>query len=252
MCVPLVTRQKNIGFIAAIYVTRDARPNEGQLRLISMLGSRAAAAVDNAILFGKQQQTFRQTIQALARALEAMDKYTAGHSDRVTTYARIAATQLGETPDRVELITQAGMLHDIGKLGCHANLNKAGKLTDEEYEIFKQHPSFGKEILAPISFLRPLIPGVHLHHEHWDGSGYPLGLEGEAIPVMARILAVADAYDAMTSNRAYRQALRHSVALAEIKRCSSTQFDPFVVDAFCVALDSYRKECQARGIPVPD
>ncbi len=252
MCVPLVARQNTIGLLTAISITSDMRLTEGQLKLISMLGSRAAAAVDNALLFNSQQKTFRETIQALARALEAMDKYTAGHSDRVTTYARIAATKLGEPPERVDLITQAGMLHDIGKLGCHANLNKAGKLTAEEYKIFKQHPTFGKDILAPISFLRPLIPGVHLHHEHWDGTGYPLGLKGDAIPLMARILAVADAYDAMTSNRAYRQALKHSVAMAEIGRCANTQFDPNIVAAFCDALEEYRKECKARGIPVPD
>jgi HD-GYP domain-containing protein (c-di-GMP phosphodiesterase class II) len=144
------------------------------------------------------------------------------------------------------------MLHDIGKLGCHANLNKPGKLTDEEYEIFKLHPTFGKEILEPITFLQPLIPGVHLHHERWDGQGYPLGLKGEEIPMMARILSVADAYDAMTSSRAYRRALEHSVALAEIARCTGSQFDPTVVDAFVAAVEKYRAECQPRGIPVPD
>ena len=252
LSVPLVARQRTIGLLTAYSCTSGVQFMEGQRKLLAMLGSRSAAAVDNAVLFNNLQQTFRQTIQGLARALEAMDKYTAGHSDRVTIYARITAEQLGEPPERVELITQAGMLHDIGKLGCHANLNKPGKLTDEEYEIFKLHPTFGKEILEPITFLQPLIPGVHLHHERWDGKGYPLGLNGEEIPMMARILSVADAYDAMTSSRAYRRALEHSVAVAELERCMGSQFDPHVVEAFLAGIARYRDECDARGIPVPD
>ena len=111
-------------------------------------------------------------------------------------------------------------MHDIGKIGCVLNLNKPGKLTQDEYEIFKKHPGYGRDILEPIKFLHPLIPGVHLHHERWDGRGYPLGLKGNDIPLIARIIAVADTYDAMTSDRAYRRALPHEVAVTEIERCS--------------------------------
>ncbi|MCP4604926.1 MAG: response regulator [Proteobacteria bacterium] len=252
MCIPLVARQNNIGLLSFYSFTRDTRFTEGQRKLVAMLGSRAAAAVDNAMLYRNLQQTFRQTIQGLARAIEAMDTYTAGHSDRVTVYARITGEELGELPNQVELITQSGMLHDIGKLGCHANLNKPEKLTKEEYEIFKAHPTYGKDILEPISFLRPLIPGIHLHHERWDGKGYPLGLAGDAIPLIARILAVADSYDAMTSNRAYRRSLEHSVAVNELKRCAGSQFDPNVVIAFLNSVEKYRKECRNLGIPYPD
>jgi response regulator RpfG family c-di-GMP phosphodiesterase len=252
MCAPLVVRQNTIGFLTFHSFSSDTRFFEGQRKTVSMLSSRAAAAVDNALLFRNLQQTFRQTIQGLARAIEAMDKYTAGHSDRVTVYARITAEELGEPPDRVELITQSGMLHDIGKLGCHANLNKPGKLTEEEYEIFKAHPTYGKDILEPIIFLRPLIPGVHLHHERWDGKGYPLGLSGQSIPRIARILAVADSYDAMTSNRAYRRALQHSVAESELRRCAGTQFDPEIVEAFLSRIGKYRSDCASLGIPFPE
>jgi response regulator RpfG family c-di-GMP phosphodiesterase len=252
MCVPLVARQRTLGLLHAHSCTSGVRFIEGQRKLLEMLASRAAAAIDNAVLYSNLQQTFRQTIQGLARALEAMDKYTAGHSDRVTVYARITAEAMGEPIERVELITQAGMLHDIGKLGCHANLNKPGKLTEEEYEIFKLHPTFGKEILEPIAFLQPLIPGIHSHHERWDGKGYPLGLRGEEIPIMARVLSVADAYDAMTSSRAYRRALEHSVAVAELKRCSGTQFDPGIVEAFLQGIERYRTDCADQGIPIPD
>ena len=251
MAVPLVARQNTIGLLSVHSCTSGTRFTEGQRKLLDMLGSRSAAAIDNAMLYSNLQQTFRQTIQGLARALEAMDKYTAGHSDRVTVYARLMAEELGEPAARVELITQAGMLHDIGKLGCHANLNKPGKLTEEEYEIFKLHPTYGREILEPITFLQPLIPGVHLHHERWDGAGYPLGLKGQEIPFIARILSVADSYDAMTSSRAYRRAMEHSVAVAELKRCAGSQFDPEIVDAFLRGIERYRSDCVERGITIP-
>jgi response regulator RpfG family c-di-GMP phosphodiesterase len=251
LCIPLVARQRTIGLLVFHSYSTDSAFTEGQRKLTSMLGSRAAAAIDNALLYRNLQLTFRQTIQGLARAIEAMDNYTAGHSDRVTVYARITAEALNESQDQVELVTQASILHDIGKLGCHANLNKPGKLTVKEYEIFKAHPSFGKDILAPITFLKSIIPGVHHHHERWDGKGYPLRLKGKEIPKIARILTVADSYDAMTSNRAYRRALEHSVAVRELKRCSSSQFDPTIVEAFLTAIETYRGDCHRLGAPYP-
>ena len=166
--------------------------------------------------------------------------------------ARIAAEELGEPQDQIELITQAGMLHDIGKMGCHANLNKPGKLTNDEYEIVKMHPTFGKEILEPIAFLQPIIPGVHLHHERWDGEGYPLHLKGEEIPMIARILSVADSYDAITSSRAYRKAMKHEQAVDELTRCSGTQFDPTVIVAFLRGIEKHREDLTRRGIEVPE
>ena len=252
MATTLVARQKTIGILTAHSCTVNSRFTGGQRKLLNMLGSRAAAAIDNAELYSNLQQIFRQTIQGLARALEAMDKYTAGHSDRVTVYARLTATEMDISSSEVERITQAGMLHDIGKLGCHANLNKPGKLTEEEYEIFKLHPTYGKEIIEPIAFLKPLIPGIHLHHERFDGHGYPIGLKGQNIPLVARILSIADAYDAMTSSRAYRKALEHDVAIAELKRCAGTQFDPEILDFFLKGIKRYRKDCIDRNIQIPD
>ncbi len=252
MSVPLVTRQRTIGLLSVHSCTGDTRFTEGQRKVLNMLGSRTAAAVDNAMLYENLQQTFSQTIQGLARALEAMDPYTAGHSDRVTVYARITAEELGEPEDQIEMITQAAALHDIGKMGCHANLNKPGKLTDEEYEIVKMHPTFGREILKPITFLQPIIPGVHLHHERWDGKGYPLGLEGEEIPMIARILSVADSYDAITSSRAYRKAMKHSQAVDELTRCAGTQFAPNVIEAFLRGIEKHREDLIRRDIEVPE
>ena len=139
---------------------------------------------------------------------------------------RTSPSACGLPTDVVEIVRQSALMHDIGKIGCVMNLNKPGKLTQDEYEIFKKHPAYGKDILDPIKFLHPLIPGVHLHHERWDGRGYPLGLKGNDVPLIARIIAVADTYDAMTSDRAYRRALPHEVAVAEIERCCGIAVRP--------------------------
>ncbi|HTQ45482.1 MAG TPA: HD domain-containing phosphohydrolase, partial [Polyangiaceae bacterium] len=207
--VPLRMKTRLLGWIAVASFTKQKRFNEGNRKLLSIVGSRAAAAIENARLYEDLRATFQQTIEGLARAIDKMDRYTAGHSERVATYATYLAVRLGLPPDVIEIVRQSALMHDIGKIGCVMNLNKPGKLTQDEYEIFKRHPAYGKDILDPIKFLHPLVPGVHLHHERWDGRGYPLGLRGNDVPLIARIIAVADTYDAMTSDRAYRRALPH-------------------------------------------
>jgi response regulator RpfG family c-di-GMP phosphodiesterase len=250
--VPLRMKTRLLGWICAVSFTKHKRFNEGQRKLLSIVGSRAAAAVENARLYEDLRATFQQTIQGLARAIDKMDRYTAGHSERVAIYATYLAVKLGLPPDVVEIVRQSALMHDIGKLGCVMNLNKPGKLTQDEYEVFKRHPVYGREILDPIKFLHPLIPGVHLHHERWDGRGYPLGLKGNDVPLIARIISVADTYDAMTSDRAYRRALPHEVAVGEIERCSGTQFDPEVSNSFTSGLDEFREAETARGHKIPD
>jgi response regulator RpfG family c-di-GMP phosphodiesterase len=250
--VPLRMKQRLLGWIAVASFTKNKRFDEGQRKLLSIVGSRAAAAIENARLYEDLRATFQQTIQGLAKAIDKMDRYTAGHSDRVATYATYLAIRLRLPADVVEIVRQSALMHDIGKIGCVMNLNKPGKLTQEEYEIFKKHPGYGRDILDPIRFLHPLIPGVHLHHERWDGRGYPLGLRGNDVPLIARIIAVADTYDAMTSDRAYRRALPHEVAVTEIERCSGSQFDPEVSNAFCEGLDEYREAQSAKGEKIPD
>lgn len=252
IAVPLRMKQRLVGWISVASFTKGKRFDEGQRKLLSIVGSRAAAAIENARLYEDLRATFQQTIEGLAKAIDKMDRYTAGHSDRVATYAMYLATRLGLPPDQVEIVRQSALMHDIGKLGCVLNLNKPGKLTQEEYEQFKKHPGYGRDILEPIKFLHPLIPGVHLHHERWDGRGYPLGLKGNDVPLMARIISVADTYDAMTSDRAYRRALPHEVAVAEIERCSTTQFDPEVAHSFCEGLDDYREGEVAKGNKIPE
>ncbi|MFW5920315.1 MAG: HD domain-containing phosphohydrolase [Polyangiales bacterium] len=240
------------GFLCAISYTRGKRFDEGQRKLLAIVANRAAAAIENAKLYEDLKSTFHQTIKGLASAIDKMDRYTAGHSERVAAYAQILAVKLGLSEQEIQIVRQSALMHDIGKIGCVMNLNKPGKLSQEEYEIFKKHPGFGKDILDPITFLHPLIPGVHLHHERWDGRGYPLGMEGQNIPLIARIIAVADTYDAMTSDRAYRKALPHEVAVNEIKRCAGSQFDPDVAGEFAEVIECERGERAERGETAPE
>src|SRR5688572_14562706 len=240
LAVPLKMRERVVGFIAVVSLTASKRFDEGQRKLLSIVASRAAAAIENARLYEDLQATFSQTIQSLARTIDKMDRYTAGHSERVARYAVALARWLGLAEDQIEIVRHSALMHDIGKIGCVMNLNKPGKLTQEEYEIFKKHPVYGREILDPIKFLEPVIPGVFLHHERWDGRGYPIGLAANEIPLIARIISVADTYDAMTSDRAYRRALPHEVTMSEINRCSGTQFDPDVAGTFSEKIDELR------------
>lgn len=173
------------------------------------------------------------TIYALAATLEARDKYTYGHSRRVSRYAVATAEALSLAPEQVAVISAAALLHDIGKVGIPDHvLNKEGKLLDEEWELLKQHPRLSATIVGHVPSLAACLAAVRHHHERWDGNGYPSGLKGEAIPMEARILTVTDAFEAMISERPYRKALTFKQAIAELDKCSGTQFDPRVVQAF--------------------
>lgn len=173
-----------------------------------------------------------EVTSALAQTIDAKDKYTKGHSNRVAKYSRMLAQALGENEKKQEQIYYVALLHDIGKIGVpNAIINKPTKLTDEEYEIIKTHPVIGSDILKSISTMPEISIGARSHHERYDGKGYPDGLAGENIPWIARIIGVADSYDAMTSNRSYRKYLPQDVVKAEILKCRGLQFDPKVADA---------------------
>ena len=175
----------------------------------------------------KLSRAYIQIVQALAASVDAKDRYTHGHSSRVAQYAREIAKRAGFSEAEQDNIYMMGLLHDVGKIGIQdAIINKAGRLTDEEYAQIKTHPAVGAEILEKITDLPELKIGARWHHERYDGRGYPDGLAGEKIPEVARIIAVADTYDAMTSNRSYRGLLPQAQVRAEIARCSGTQFDP--------------------------
>lgn len=179
------------------------------------------------------KELFYKTIKSISFALDAKDPYTHGHSLRVTLYSLILANELGLDDELLEEIETAGLLHDIGKIGIPQNiLCKPGKLTDEEFEIMKNHPAQGEKMVVNIKKLKIIADWLKTHHERWDGRGYPSGLKGEEIPITARIIALADTYDAMTSTRSYRKALPHEVAIEEIKKCSGSQFDPKLAELF--------------------
>jgi putative nucleotidyltransferase with HDIG domain len=172
-------------------------------------------------------------LSVLTGAIEARDPYTRGHSARVTALAEELALRLGWSEERLASLRIGGPLHDIGKLAVSDEvLRKEGRLDDGELAQIREHPKIGARILLRMAALREAIPYVLYHHERWDGQGYPSGKAGEEIPLEARVLAVADAFDAMTSDRPYRRALTREQALAEIERCAGTQFDPRIAQVF--------------------
>ncbi len=175
----------------------------------------------------KEVDLVRQTTLALVEAIDAKDSYTNGHSRRVADFSVAIAEKAGKSREECEKIHLIALLHDVGKIGIpDAIINKEGKLTDEEYAIIKTHPRVGREILSKISASPELAIGASFHHERYDGKGYPFGLKGEEIPEMARIIAIADTYDAMASKRSYRDVLPESKIKSEIERGIGTQFDP--------------------------
>lgn len=191
------------------------------------------------------EDAYKDTIQAFVKAIEAKDIYTEGHSQRVTEYSSWIAERLGIHGEELDVFRYGALLHDVGKLAVRrATLTKPGRLEDYEFEEIKEHPVLGARIVKEIEFLKPALDGVLYHHERLDGSGYPAGLAGDLVPLNARIMAVADTFDAMTSTRAYRGAKSMDEALAELRRCSGTQFDPKMVEIFLQVIqeeDRYRQ-----------
>jgi HD superfamily phosphohydrolase YqeK len=188
--------------------------------------------------FAAQQRAYEATVSALCQAVETKDFYTRGHSERVSKGAVMISTEIGMRAERVAAIRYAGMLHDVGKLGVPTSvLQKRSALTDDEYAAVQLHPMRGLDIVREIGFLDEALAGIMHHHERIDGRGYPMGLAGDEIPEFARVLAVADAFDAMTSDRSYRGARPVPEAIAEMRKCAGQQFDPAFVDAFIAAIE---------------
>jgi putative nucleotidyltransferase with HDIG domain len=230
---PLKPRDRFLGLIqVANKVARGPYSGE-DLDLINILSGQIGFVIQNADLFRNLQRAYIDTLTALTTAIDAKDSYTHGHSERVTQLSLELGQELKLGRDDLENIRIAGILHDIGKIGIPETiLNKPGRLSDEEFETIKSHPDLGVKILRKVEFLSGIIPLILHHHERFDGRGYPAGLAGDKIPLVSRIIAVADTFDAMTSDRPYRKALDERSALEEIERCRESQFDPQVADAF--------------------
>lgn len=233
ICVPLKTRK---GVIGVINLNRkeNAKPfTEHNLKLLFTIANDAAYAIENATLYQNLHESYLGIIRALVSALELKDSYTRGHSEFVTKYAVALAKKLKLSPEEIESIEVAAILHDVGKIGINEDiLNKSGGLNDEEWGEMKQHPEFGYKILKEVNFPWKIKPLIRAHHERYNGKGYPTGLKGKKIPLGARILAVADTFAAMTSDRAYRKGLSKDVAIEELKRVAGTQLDPEIVKVF--------------------
>lgn len=219
------------------------------LHLADALAASVSAGIESAQLLQKERSLFQNTITILAQAVEMRDTYTGGHTQRVTSYSYLLAQHLQLTADDLHLIKIGTPLHDVGKIGIDdAILRKAGKLTAEEFTIMKSHTVKGAAILATIPDLATVIPIVRSHHEQWNGQGYPDGLVGENIPKLARIVAVADAYDAMTSDRPYRKGMPHQAAFDEIQKKAGTQFDPQCAQGYFAIRDRIVEEMHSQGI----
>lgn len=198
-------------------------------------------------LTARSNQSVAEAIFAFAKTIELKDRYTGEHVDDTMHYAVMIAEKLGLPDHEIEIVKYAAALHDLGKVGIpEAILHKTGKLSEKEIDMIRLHPQIGVDIVRPIHFLHDIIPAMLHHHERWDGSGYPTGLKKESIPLGARIVAVADAYQAMTSDRPYRNALSHEKAKDSLKKGSGTQFDPKIVDIFLAILSSEKKSSGHR------
>lgn len=243
ICVPLKVKEKTIGVLQAInkldqVPKRDSAYQwpeftEEDLTLLETLSHQVAIAVENAQLYAKVKRSFYDTVEALAEAIEIKDRYTGGHAKRVAYYSSCIAKHMDMTDEERERIRLGAILHDVGKIGIEDSiLKKKAPLDPYEWPVMKRHPELGFQMMNKVESLKDVIDGMKYHHERFDGKGYPDGLAGEDIPMIARIIAVADTYDAMVSTRPYRKGLDPKIAHEEIVKHSGTQFCPIVVEAF--------------------
>jgi len=236
---PIFINRRFHGAISLIIISRFDQITAGQLDILSILANSAGSAIANNRLYDDLQGSYLQAIRALANAIEARDACTAGHTDRVSRLAMLVATELGWSERRLNDLSMGCMLHDIGKIGVPDSiLNKAGRLTEEERQTMNNHPLVGLKIIHGIELLKPAVPYISSHHERFDGLGYPRGLKGDEIPLEGRLLAVVDTFDAILSDRPYRDGAPLKVALRELIENKNTQFDGRMVDVFIDLLQS--------------
>ena len=245
MIAPLSNLERTIGAIVIVFEEDNDFIRQKTLRLLHIFVDFFSLSMENAYLLNDLKSAYFDTIKAITNSIEARDPYTKGHSERVAQFSKAIAEELNWEKCEIELIDWGGMLHDVGKIGISDSiLKKPGKLTDNEYKVIQSHPLIGTQIIKNISFLEPVIPYILEHHERFDGKGYPGGVAGKNISIKGRLLSVADSFDAMTTVRPYKKALKPENSFKEILRNKGTQFDPEIVQAFESAWMSGKIICQ--------
>ena len=233
IAIPLKVKDKPFG-ILNLHLSREKESfTDYDLKFLTLLAGEAAITLENIKLYESIENFYLEMVQTLARVIDAKDSYTGDHAGRARRKARRLAEELHMPEQMIKYVEYSALLHDIGKIGIDGTiLSKPGRLTAEEYDEIKKHPSIGYQILAPIHFLGPVAQMVLYHQEWFNGMGYPEGLKGEEIPLGARIVATIDAWDAMMSDRPYRKALSREIGVSELEKGAGKQFDPLVVEAF--------------------
>ncbi len=237
LCVPLINKERVLGVVEVMNKVNGTPFDDDDRDMLAAFAVQGAIALDNARLYSELRSAFADTVQVIANALDARDPSTAGHTARVTELAMATAREMDWSREQLDILQIGALLHDIGKIGiADMILFKPQELTADEYRAMMRHPILGAKMLENVATLRPMLPYILYHQERYDGMGYPFGLKGNEIPLEGRILAVVDTYDAMTSDRPYRQRLSEQQAMEEILRNRGTQFDPDVVDALVRAI----------------
>jgi putative nucleotidyltransferase with HDIG domain len=245
--VPIRLKENPIGMLS-LFRTSNSPFKSSEKKIAEMLARQAAGKLESSRLYAKLESLFMASIKMLVECIDARDSYTSGHSTRVSIYSIYLAREIGLSEDQVRLIEIGALLHDVGKIRIRDNiLNKPGRLTEEERNIIKDHPEFGKRIVEHVKQLQETVPCIYCHHEYFNGNGYPRGLGGEDIPLMGRIVTIADTFDAMTTTRPYRKALSQREAYEELLRYSGIQFDPHLAEIFAYAIQ--RGEFEEDRIP---
>ena len=236
---PICSRKQLMGILNVITINKFDSLTAGQLDILTLLCNSVSSTFTNYQLYNDLDTSYLQAFSALANAIEARDAYTAGHTNRVFQIAEIIATELGWNENQMRFLKIGCTLHDVGKIGVPDSiLNKQGKLTDEELKKMNQHPELGLKIIKGIGLFEPAVPYITSHHERYDGTGYPNSLKGEDIPIEGRLLAVADTFDAIMSDRPYRKGRDIKETVEEMLKHTGSQFDPFIVATFLRVLKS--------------
>ncbi|OGO32773.1 MAG: hypothetical protein A2Z29_00770 [Chloroflexi bacterium RBG_16_56_11] len=253
ICAPLVVHRRILGVVEVLNKLDQSEFDEQDLEAVMSVSTTAAIAIENTRLHQTVLDAYKNTIRTLAAAIDAKDPYTRGHSQRVMEYTLLAATYLSFSQEEMETLEYASTLHDVGKISIDSHiLVKPEPLSPEEWQVMREHPTHGANLLREIPFLEKASELVLCHHEKYNGEGYPRGLKGESIPIGARLIVVADSFDTMTTNRAYRPAMDFESSIKELHRCTGTQFCPVAIKAFLSGLRLHTSQQAGREVQIEE